>query len=570
MLHEPAAQRWWLLQRPIRVLEARSISDVLPLLRQVQDDVERHQLFAAGYLAYEAAAAFDPAFCTHPEPAFPLAWFGLYEKPRAIPNPAPPMAPAAALRWKLSIARPEYEDAIGKIKNYIRAGDTYQVNYTCRLRTPFAGNPMSLFSGMVQAQGAHCSAFLNTGRFVVCCASPELFFRLDGNEITCRPMKGTAPRGLWPAQDQQRASELQHSEKNRAENVMIVDMVRNDLGRIAQSGSVRVNDLFALERYPTLWQLTSTVQAATTASVPKIFQALFPAASITGAPKIRTMQIIAELEKSPRHIYTGAIGFIAPGRQAQFNVAIRTVLVDTLKGQAEYGIGGGIVWDSEPAHEFEECKTKARIITNPMPDFALLETILWSPAEGYTFLDAHLRRLSESAAYFSRPIFPEEIRHQLNQLAQQLTSAEHRVRLLLHRDGKLSLEPHLLQPLPQSYKIALAEKPIVSHDPFLYHKTTHRMIYEQALAGLPGADDVLLWNEDGEVTESTIANVVVKKQGRLLTPPISSGLLPGIYRAHLLAQKKITEAPIRVADLVHYSKIYLCNSVRGIWEVFHL
>jgi para-aminobenzoate synthetase/4-amino-4-deoxychorismate lyase len=359
---------------------------------------------------------------------------------------------------------------------------------------------------------------------------------------------------------------LQQSEKNRAENIMIVDMVRNDLGRVAQAGSVSVPQLFALEQYPTLWQMTSTVRCSTKASVPEIFRALFPAASITGAPKVRTMQIIHQLETSPRRIYTGAIGFIAPRRQAQFNVAIRTVLVDKLRQRAEYGVGGGIVWDSTPAAELAECATKAKVLTANTPGFALLETMLWSPGQGYFLLDGHLCRLSESAEYFSRRIDLDEIKHRLAELSRCLSlerAPRHRVRLQVNSRGEIFLESHPQNPLPSPYRLTLAEQPLNSADVFLYHKTTHRQLYENPKP--PDCEDVLFWNERRELTESTIANLVIEKQGHWLTPPLSCGLLPGVYRSFLLQEKKVKEETIRLQDLTPECQIYLVNSLRGMW-----
>lgn len=298
-----------------------------------------------------------------------------------------------------------------------------------------------------------------------------------------------------------------------------------------------------------------------------IFRALFPAASITGAPKVRTMQLITELENAPRRIYTGTIGFFSPGRKAQFNVAIRTVLVDRLSHTSEYGVGGGIVWDSEKTDELQECYTKVRILVQPTPDFALLETILWTPQNGYFLLDDHLTRLADSSAYFSRPVDMEAIREKLNALALELPPRPHRIRLVVPQENRPTLEAHTLFPPPQPYRIRLAKRPINSRDPFLYHKTTYRRVYEQALAESPGYDDVLLWNEREEVTESCIANVLVKMDGRLLTPPVHCGLLPGTYRSLLLKQGKVTEEIIHVQDLRRCSRIYLVNSVRGMWEV---
>jgi para-aminobenzoate synthetase/4-amino-4-deoxychorismate lyase len=279
------------------------------------------------------------------------------------------------------------------------------------------------------------------------------------------------------------------------------------------------------------------------------------------------MQIIAELEKTPRRIYTGAIGFIGPGRQAQFNVAIRTVLIDKRTRQAEYGVGGGIVWDSVAEQELEECRTKAKILANPRPEFELLETMLWTPGEGFSLLDEHLCRLVESADYFSMPLELDAARPRLADLTNSLPSVPHRVRMLVNQRGEISLEAHQLVPLPQPYRVALAKAPLNSQDVFLYHKTTHRKVYEQALAGRPGWDEVLLWNERRELTESTIGNLVVEKDGRLLTPPVKCGVLPGVYRGALLQQKRVQEEIIPLEDLVRCSRVYLANSVRGLWEV---
>jgi para-aminobenzoate synthetase/4-amino-4-deoxychorismate lyase len=368
--------------------------------------------------------------------------------------------------------------------------------------------------------------------------------------------------------DLEQAEWLHHSEKNRAENVMIVDMVRNDMGRIAALGSVEVRSLYEVEKYPTLWQMTSTVKAKTGAGLCEIMQALFPPASITGAPKRRTMQIIAELEQTPRRIYTGSVGFIGPGRKAQFNVAIRTVLVDKAKGQAEYGVGGGIVWDSVDRMEFEECRTKARILTQKMPDFSLLETILWTPEQGYFLLPYHLTRLMDSAAYFSFSAERDAIRTNLDSLAHTLPKTAHKVRLLLAKDGGITLQSEVLHDtVAQPLHVCLAATAVDSANPFLYHKTTNRVVYEQALAACPGYSDVILWNEKGEVTESSIANIVVELDGELYTPPIPCGLLPGTYRAYLLEQGKLKERVIHKEDLVRSAHIYLVNSVRKEREV---
>jgi para-aminobenzoate synthetase / 4-amino-4-deoxychorismate lyase len=575
LLHDPARHQWLSFVGPHEILVAKTAQDVLPALERAQQQVESRGWHAAGFVSYEAAPAFDPAIVVKGDPAFPLAWFGLYDPPETgsgppmpeEPSPHQGPAPGASWAWPFPLSLPQYSAVVDRIREYIRAGETYQVNFTLRLLAPVPDSAPGLFAAMVAAQGPHYSAYIDTGPYCICCASPELFFRLDGSELVCRPMKGTAPRGLWPAQDRARVLQNLQSEKNRAENIMIVDMVRNDLGRVAETGTVFVEKVFQPEKYPTLWQMTSSVRCQTSKSIGEIFRALFPAASITGAPKVRTTQIIAALECSPRRVYTGAIGFIAPGRQAQFNVAIRTVLIDKLARRAEYGVGGGIVWDSIPEQEFEECRTKAAILAQPGPRFELLETMLWRAGEGVVRLEEHLSRLAGSAEYFSIPLNFELVRTRLAEAISHLPPRAHRVRLILARSGNISVEAAELVPLPRPYRVTLAEEPVDAADIFLYHKTTYRKSYERALAGRPGWDDVLLWNDRHELTESTIGNLVVEMQGRLFTPPLECGVLPGIYRGLLLRQNKVQERMLRVQDLAACTRIYLVNSVRGMWEI---
>jgi len=375
-------------------------------------------------------------------------------------------------------------------------------------------------------------------------------------------------RGLWNENDLRQAVRLGHCEKNRAENLMIVDMVRNDLGRIAKPGSVYVPTIFEVEKYPAMWQLTSTVCGNTTAGLQEIFTALFPPASITGAPKAKTMEIIHDLENTPRRVYTGAIGYFSPGRKAQFNVAIRTLLIDKLNDTAEFGVGGGIVWDSVESAEFEECKTKASILSRSMPEFSLLETMSWKPKTGYVLLEKHLDRLTESAAYFDRTVDMDALRDKLSTLSLHMLEKPHRIRIIVPPSGEPVIETKIMSaPSGKPYRVCLAKTPVKTDNIFLYHKTTNRTVYEDALKECPGYDDVILFNEENEITESCIANVLVEIEGRLYTPPVHSGLLNGTYRSFLLDQGKVQEKIIRLKDLHLCTKIYLVNSVRGMWEI---
>ena len=554
--------RWLCFRDPHHLIVAEQPADVPAALIEVERLVENRGWHAAGFLSYEAATAFDQALPFRPVSGFPYLWFGLYSQPVSSPLPKPDSS-RPILDWQPTVDRGSYHAAVDRIRDYIAEGRTYQVNYTMRLQAGFDSSPWEFFLHLAQTQNRY-AGYVDTGRFAVCSASPELFFELDGETITSRPMKGTANRGRTTGEDQAQADWLRNSEKNRAENVMIVDMVRNDLGRIAKPGSVRVPELFRVERYPTLWQMTSTVTAQTSASLVRIFEALFPCASITGAPKVSTIKIIHELEPDPRRIYTGAIGYLSPGRKASFNVAIRTALIDRQMKMAEYGIGGGIVWDSTSTDEYAEALLKARVLTEPLPQFSLLETMLWSPEDQYFLLDRHIGRLVDSAGYFGFPVSESQVRQQLFELSASFQGPQ-RVRLLSDRDGKLDISAVPLSVDEKPVYVRLANHPVDSADVYYFHKTTHRQGYDNVRSRFLGCDDVLLYNERSELTEFTIGNLVVELDQRLVTPPIECGLLAGTFRAQLLETGKITEQVIPLHRLKECKSIYRINSVRK-WE----
>ena len=560
VLQDREGSRWLQFSKPCVIITTNELGEVTEQLAAIEHRVSEQRLYAAGFISYEASPAFDSALVVRQPSSLPLMWFGLYDCPEEIP--APTASSTYNLGpWQPSVTKAQYDQAFFRIKDLIAAGRTYQVNYTLRLRARFSGSTWALFQDLVRAQESDYAAYLDLGSVAICSASPEMFFELDGTRLTARPMKGTAPRGRTLDEDNQLADWLYHSEKNRAENVMIVDMIRNDIGRVSETGSVSVPQLFDIERYPTLLQMTSTVTGRTEAGVADIMTALFPCASITGAPKVSTMQNIAALESEPRGIYTGCIGYIAPGRRAQFNVAIRTVMIDKRRETAEYGVGGGIVWGSEVEGEYEECQTKARILTERRPLFQLLESILWTPENGFFLLNEHLIRLSDSAEYFGFFLDQMQVRRKLSHFSYSLEVEPQKVRLLLRRDGAVYLET---QPIdrPTPAEVALAAEPIDDSDVFLYHKTTQRKVYERARERQPGYDDVLLWNRQGEITETTTANVVFRVQDELVTPPITSGLLGGTFRADLLARKVIREGVVTIQDLEHIEEMHLINSVR--------
>ena len=556
---------------PARVVVATWPDEVVPALQVIEKAVTQRHQYAAGFISYEAAAGYGLAVHTQ-LPDLPLLWFGLYENVEVIEDWAsgithpPPSTSYTVGQWQPALDRAAYETVIHRIRDYLARGHSYQVNYTFPLQASFDGEPWALFADLAAAQRGEYAAFIDTGRFALCSVSPELFFRLDGERLTTKPMKGTAARGRTLAEDEARIAELRQSEKNRAENLMIVDMLRNDLGRVAQVGSVIVPQLFEVERYPTLLQMTSTVTARTQASVVEILASLFPCASITGAPKVRTMQIIRELEPRPRGVYTGTIGFIGPERQARFNVAIRTVLVDRARWQATYGVGGGVVWDSDAADEYEECLMKARVLTTRQPSFQLLESLLWEPDSGYFLLEAHLARLADTAVYFNVPLDRAAIERRLIELAPTLREAS-KIRLRVSLDGTFAVEaaPLARGVPPQPVRVGLSRAPVDSDTIWLYHKTTRREMYDAARASRPDCDEVILWNERGELTEASMANVVLDLDGTWVTPPVTSGLLAGTFRGWLLATGQLWERILTPADLRLARRVALINSVRK-WQ----
>lgn len=546
---------------PARIIRATQVQDVRSCLNEA-DAAVRHGMYAAGFIAYEAAPAFDAALAVHePVPGLPLLWIALYDACHVVEGtPSAGRAPQG-LPWAPGVGRRAYDRAIATIREHIAAGATYQVNYTWPLHAAFRGETAPWFDALWTAQRPAFAAYVDSGEHVILSASPELFFGLNDGTVATRPMKGTQTRGLWPEQDRRRANELLSSEKDRAENLMIVDLLRNDIGRIAEPGTVDVSRLFDIERYETVWQMTSTVTARTRARVPAILQALFPCGSVTGAPKVRTMQIIRELEPYPRGVYCGTVGWWAPDGNAEFNVAIRTVTVDRRKGTATYNTGGGITWDSSAQSEYAECIAKAAILRTVRPRFQLLESLLWDGNRFY-LLDHHLGRLRESAEYFDFEFREHEIRTDLANSVAELRGGQWKVRLLLGRDGRITLEANPIGP-PRRWKLGFAAKAVDRRDVFLYHKTTHRGVYDEARATRPDCDDVLLYNEFGEITESTIANVVLDIDGELLTPPVSSGLLAGTLRRELLERGEIRIARLRREHVDLAQRIRLVNSVRG-------
>ena len=534
---------------PAREIIATEVNEVSRVLNFAEREANAGA-YVAVMLSYEAAPAFDSVLAVHKPQEFPLAWAASFTTATDL---AKNDARLSSNSWAPRVSRVEYDHAVTRIKELIAAGDTYQVNYSFPLTASFNADAYAWFRTLCEAQGAEYSAYIDLGRHRVLSLSPELFFERHGNRVVTKPMKGTVRRGRWPAEDRELARWLGQSKKDRAENVMIVDLLRNDLGKVSIPGTVHVSSLFELERFETVWQMTSTVESTLKdgTGLTELMTALFPCGSITGAPKIRTMQIIRELERFPRGAYTGTIGLLKPGGDCVFNVAIRTVVVDTEAQRATFGVGGGVTIDSTAEREYEECLVKSGFLDSPAREFQLFESMLLEDGQ-YFLLAEHLERLRNSAQYFGFA-FPEEgIRSRLESIAIENGSGPFKVRLTLWKDGQIEKQLSGLKPL-EDQTMRLAAAPVDSSNRFLFHKTTLRDFY---------SDDVVLWNERGEVTESGIANIVVSIDEQLYTPPIASGLLAGTFRNHLLAEGKIKERVITVEELQSAEEFFLINSVR--------
>ena len=568
---------------PKRVLMAWRHEQVRPLLREAEAEALAG-CWCVGMVSYEAAPAFDQALRVHPHPGFPLAVIAVYESAAAWPaeSETGTVADHGARRyhpgdWRQDTAPERFAGDFAAIKRAIREGAVYQVNYTTRLRTEFTGDAQAYFEALRANQpGGYC-ACLDWGTHSVLSASPELFFRREQGRLTTQPMKGTAPRGATDADDARNAQTLRGSEKERAENIMIVDLLRNDLGRVAVPGSVKVASLFDVEVLPTALQMTSTIHATPRPGVTldDIFGALFPCGSVTGAPKVSAMQTIAQLETSPRGAYCGAVGVIKPGGDAVFNVAIRTVTLEPQKSesslrQAVYGVGSGIEWDSTLAGEIFEIGVKSRLLRRAAQPFALLETLRLEQGTIW-LLERHLERLRASARHFDFAFDIAAVRAALESHVQAQRHVSglgpQRLRLLLARDGSVTLEDSPLPATPQRMAgrmiTQLADAPIDVADEFLYHKTTQRDLYDRHAPTDPACFDTLLWNAEGELTEFTRGNLVLNLNGKLVTPPVACGLLPGTLRQELLETGRITEARLTRAHLAQAKAVWFINSLRG-------
>lgn len=547
--------------KPKAILTATSVEEVVPALQQVQHAVDNGS-YAAGYIAYEAAPAFDPSLNVVHSRSMPLLWFGIYDKPNTSPIEQS-NGRFSITDWERDITMEAYQQNFLNIQSCIEKGDTRQVNYTFRLRAQFAGDDLAFFHKLKENQASHYACYLRLGAYRIVSASPELFFHVKQDRITMRPMKGTVERGRWYEEDVQNLNWLATSEKNQSENRIIVDLLKHDLAKIAKGGTVHVPRMFEIEKYPTVYQMTSTLTADLLRHTPitNILRALFPSGSITGAPKAGTMRMIAELEKEPRGVYCGAIGYLTPEGEAIFNVPIRTTLIHQPSGTAEYGIGGGITRRSSYEGEYDEALAKAKILTQPAPDFKLLESIRLENGQ-YFILEEHIDRLMHSATYWDIHADRTAIETALQDYAVKLQHGMFKVRLLVSKQGEIAVEGQEIFPQYGPSLVVLATSPVSKENVFLYHKTTYRAVYNVFKSEFPHVYDILLWNEERELTEFTTGNVVLELDGKRYTPPVQSGLLPGTYRRHLLKTKQLFEKTLVLEDLDRCTAIWLINSVR--------
>jgi para-aminobenzoate synthetase/4-amino-4-deoxychorismate lyase len=580
--------RSFLFVNPVEALTVESLDEVPVLFHRIEECLGRG-LYVAGFMSYECGYHFEPRTATRPpeRSTLPLAWFGAYPKPFIFDHITGTFSPEPPAEWskfvstasstesfrvserRLKIDRDEYCARIEAIRDFIAAGDTYQVNFTTKALFGYSGSPAALYSSLRNQQRVGFAAYIHRRDHDILSFSPELFFRVEHGRIVTRPMKGTAPRGRTLTEDARIKRWLRDDPKNRSENVMIVDLLRNDIGKIAETGSVRVDELFSVETYETLFQMTSTVSGTLRAGTKlyDIVRAIFPSGSVTGAPKCRTMQIIQEIEQGPRGVYTGAIGYIAPNRDAVFSVPIRTMVLE--EGMGEMGVGSGIVYDSVPLQEYDECLLKMQFFNRSRPSFQLIESLRWDGK--YHFLRQHLERLKSSAEYFGFPFSEAEVASRLEENQGGLRRGEiYKVRLLLDSEGAIVIENVRLGAEPPTGTVTLSSVRMSSQDRFLYHKTTVRDVYEQqhAEARRQGHADVLFMNEKGELTEAANNNIFVEIGGKWFTPPVECGLLPGIYRQHVLeTEPRASERILTLDDLKVADAIYLCNSVRGLRRV---
>lgn len=549
--------------QPIKELKTRDLAEVADLLEQVESYQEQGY-YVVGYVSYEAAPAFEEKLAVHKAPLLAeyLLYFTVHDRVGTSPIPLTYEEVDLPSKWQEVTSATDYEKAIAQIHHHLRQGDTYQVNYTVQLKQDLSANPFATYNRMVVEQEAGYNAYVEHDEMAVISMSPELFFEQNDRELTTRPMKGTTKRGLTDQEDLAQASWLEQDPKNRSENMMIVDLLRNDMNRISEVGSEHVERLCQVEQYSTVWQMTSTIKSQLRPDVDlvAIFRSLFPCGSITGAPKIATMEIIKNLEPQPRGVYCGTIGLLLPNGRRIFNVAIRTIQL--YQGKAIYGVGGGITWDSTWESEYREVHQKSAVLYRKQARFQLITTGKISKKQ-LLFEEQHLERLTKASRYFAYPFDPENLRQKIEEECRVCdVNQDYRLRITISKSGEMGLSRQILTPLSPSFckaKLCLQEADL--NQSFTYFKTTHRPHLSL------GEQEKIYHNKSGELLETSIGNLVLKINGKLYTPPTSLGILPGIYRQHLLDIGQVDEKVLTLADLNQAEAVYGCNAVRGLYEL---
>ena len=553
----------YIFTQPIKELKTRDLSEVADLLAQVESYQEQGY-YVVGYVSYEAAPAFEEKLAVHKLPLLGeyLLYFTVHDRVETSPIPLTYEEVDLPSNWQEVTSAENYEKAIAKIHHHLRQGDTYQVNYTVQLKQVLSANPFAIYNRMVVEQEAGYNAYVEHDEMAVISMSPELFFEQNDRELTTRPMKGTTQRGVPDQEDLAQASWLEQDPKNRSENMMIVDLLRNDMNRISEVGSEHVERLCQVEQYSTVWQMTSTIKSQLRLDVDlvAIFRSLFPCGSITGAPKIATMEIIKDLEPQPRGVYCGTIGLLLPNGRRIFNVAIRTIQLH--QGKAIYGVGGGITWDSTWESEYREVHQKAAVLYRKQARFQLITTGKISQKQ-LLFEEQHLERMTKASRYFAFPFDPKDLIQKIEIECQACAShQDYHLRISLSKSGEIELSRQILTPLSPSFcqaKLCLQKADL--QQAFTYFKTTHRPHL------ILGEQEKIYHNKSGELLETSIGNLVLEINGKLYTPPTSQGILPGIYRQHLLETGQVEEKVLTVADLNQAETIYGCNAVRGLYEL---
>lgn len=549
--------------QPIKELKTRDLAEVTDLLAQVESYQEQGY-YVVGYVSYEAAPAFEEKLAVHKAPLLGeyLLYFTVHDRVETSSIPLTYEEVDLPSKWQEVTSAEDYEKAIAQIHHHLRQGDTYQVNYTVQLKQDLSANPFAIYNRMVVEQEAGYNAYIEHDEMAVISMSPELFFEQNDRELTTRPMKGTTQRGVTDDEDLKEAAWLEQDPKNRSENMMIVDLLRNDMNRISEVGSEHVEHLCQVEQYSTVWQMTSTIKSQLRPDVDlvAVFRSLFPCGSITGAPKIATMEIIKNLEPQPRGVYCGTIGLLLPNGRRIFNVAIRTIQLH--QGKAIYGVGGGITWDSTWESEYREVHQKAAVLYRKQARFQLITTGKISQ-NSLLFEDQHLERLTKASRYFAYPFDPKKLRQKIEEECQACDShQDYRLRISLSKSGEIELSRQILTPLSPSFcqaKLCLQEADL--QRPFTYFKTTHRPHLTL------GKQEIIYHNVAGELLETSIGNLVLKIARKLYTPPINLGILPGIYRQHLLETGQVEEKVLILKDLAQAEAVYGCNAVRGLYEL---